>query len=63
MYRVDHAFITPSVQRASLALDGYQGTFTVMCEEEDVREVAKICFVSWIIGPGRKIVLKRKLLD
>lgn len=63
----DHAFINPSVQIATLAWDvpGHgiiQGKFAVLAEPEDIRTVAKICFVSWQIGPGRKIILGRKAL-
>lgn len=66
--RVDHSFITPAVQTCTLAWDlgegqVAQGRFGVLAEEEDVRMVAKICFVSWIIGPGRKIILGRQHLD
>lgn len=61
MYR-DHAFVNPSVRQATLAWelgDGRvaQGTFGVLAEEEDVRTVAKICFVSWTLGPGVPIIL------
>lgn len=65
--RVDHAFVEPAIQQATLAWDiggkTVQGVFGVMAEPEDLRSVAKICFVSWIIGPGEKIVLSKRNMD
>lgn len=61
--RVDHEFVTASVQRATLSHGNHLAQFSVMAEEEDVRLVAKICFVSYMIGPGVKIVLGRETLD
>lgn len=66
--RVDHSFVTPAVQSATLSWtlgngETVFGKFGVLAEEEDVRMVAKICFVSWIIGSGRKIVLGKRVID
>lgn len=58
----DHSFVNPSAQSCSLAWEiepgvVKQATFGVLAEEANVRRVAKICFVSYLLGPGRKIVL------
>lgn len=55
--RVDHSFGDPALRVATIAWtlddgDTLEGQFGVLANEEDVHTVAKICFVSWNLGPG-----------
>lgn len=55
--RRDHTLLNPALQQASIAWDigggrVAQGTFGVLAEAGNVERCAKICFVSWLLGPG-----------
>ena len=56
--RVNHEFVNPAVQVVTI---GFQGRptvqFGVLAEAEDVMTVAKLCFCSYVAGPGEKIIL------
>lgn len=58
--RRDHSFDTPTVTVATCCYDPAPILkFRVMAEKDDIDIVAKLCYLSWIIGPGRKIRLYR----
>lgn len=58
--RVDHAFEHPVVEVAIVGFEGRPNVkFGVLAELGEQHLVAKLCFCSYMIGPGRKTILGR----
>ena len=58
--RVDHAFTEPTVAVANMSYGGRPPVqFGVCAERMNTRAVAHICFASYLVGPGQKIILGR----
>ena len=58
--RVDHRWYEPVGQEAHLGYAGHTMTLNAFAEHiENIPTVARLCFLSYLHGPGRKIILGR----
>ncbi len=48
----DHEFADPQVVVCDIRMGKYRGVFGVMAEGGDEFPCARICFASWLLGPG-----------
>jgi hypothetical protein len=58
--RVEHTFENPTLEVATIGFEGRPTVrFGVLAELGNTNVVAKLCFCSYMVGPGQKIILGR----